>query len=389
MRVAIVAESFLPRINGVTNSVCRILEHLQAAGHEALLVAPGPGPATYAGAPILRTPAVALPFVPGFHVGVPNRRLDHVLRAWAPDVVHLASPFVLGAAGAAAACRVGIPYLAVFQTDIAGFARRYGLGSAEPAIWAWLRRLHDPAALTLVPSAATGEQLVGQGFTNLARWGRGVDTDRFAPRHRDPARRAALAPSGEVLVGYVGRLAPEKQVHLLEHVSDVPGTRLVIVGDGPSRRLLERRLPHAAFLGLRTGAQLSAAVASLDVFVHPGADETFCQSVQEAQAAAVAVVAAAAGGPLDLVDHGRTGLLHPPGDPAAMRAAVARLAADPGLRAACGEAARRAVLGRTWESVCGELVGHYTQAVRLGRVPDGRAAATATAAAAATAATAT
>jgi phosphatidylinositol alpha 1,6-mannosyltransferase len=91
---------------------------------------------------------VLLPFVPGFNVGVPRRRLDHVLRAWAPDVVHLASPFVLGAAGAAAACRVGIPYVAVFQTDIAGFARRYGLGSAEPAIWAWLRRLHDAAART-------------------------------------------------------------------------------------------------------------------------------------------------------------------------------------------------------------------------------------------------
>lgn len=211
----------------------------------------------------------------------------------------------------AAARHLSLPTVAVFQTDLAGFARRYSLWRrvGDDVIWSWLRRIHERADLTLVPSRAALAQLRQQRFPRLARWGRGVDVDRFHPRHRDDALRADLAADGEVLVGYVGRLAPEKRVDRLATLADLPGVRLVIVGAGPDERALRRALPDAAFLGFRSGHALAQAYASLDVFVHTGVDETFCQAVQEALASGVPVVAPAFGGPIDLVQPGRTGYL--------------------------------------------------------------------------------
>ena len=190
-------------------------------------------------------------------------------------------------------------------------------------------------------------------------WARGVDTVRFRPALRDDALRRELAPNGEVIVGYVGRLAPEKQVDLLAGVCGLDGVRVVVVGDGPSDGALRAALPGAVFLGRRTGDDLARVFASLDVFAHTGPFETFCQTVQEAMASGVPVVAPAAGGPLDLVDHGRTGLLVPPRDGDAVREAVRTLAARPALRAAYGAAGRAKVEGRTWAAVGDQLIGHY------------------------------
>ncbi|HXA63109.1 MAG TPA: glycosyltransferase family 1 protein [Streptosporangiaceae bacterium] len=356
------AESFLPRVNGVTNSVCRVLDHLAARGHDALVVAPAPGPDSYTGFPVRLVSGAALPFYPSFVVGLPSRRVEDALRDFAPDVVHLASPLVLGASGAAAARRLDIPAVAVFQTDVAGFARRYGLRGTDHVIWSWLRHIHDQTARTLAPSTSTLRELERWGIPRLALWGRGVDQERFHPRHRSAALRHELASGGEVLVGYVGRLAAEKRPHLLALLHDLPGVRLVVVGDGPEERRLRRQLPNAVFTGFRCGTELSELVASLDVFVHTGANETFCQAVQEALAAGVPVVAPAAGGPLDLVRPGENGLLYPPDDGAALRAAVATLVADGDERTRMGGQAFRSVRGRTWQAVCDALIGHYLEA---------------------------
>ncbi|RPK33609.1 GDP-mannose-dependent alpha-mannosyltransferase [Streptomyces sp. ADI93-02] len=195
-------------------------------------------------------------------------------------------------------------------------------------------------------------------------WPRGVDTVRFRPGLRDEALRRALAPGGEKIVGYAGRLAPEKHVELLAGACALPGVRVVVVGDGPSEASLRAALPGAVFLGRRTGEDLARFFASLDVFVHTGPYETFCQTVQEAMASGVPVVAPAAGGPLDLVAHGSTGLLVPPHDAGAVRDAVAALVADPARAEAFGRTARAAVEGRTWEAVGDQLLGHYDEVLR-------------------------
>lgn len=150
-------------------------------------------------------------------------------------------------------------------------------------------------------------------------------------------------------------------MELLAYTCELPGVRVVVVGDGPSLPGLRQALPRAVFLGRRTGSDLARIYASLDVFCHTGPFETFCQTVQEAMASGVPVVAPAAGGPLDLVDHGRTGLLVPPGDDLAVRTAVRLLHADPRLRVRYGTAARAAVAERTWEAVGDQLLDHYAQ----------------------------
>lgn len=361
LRVAVVTESFLPQVNGVTNSVCRVVEHLAATGHQAVVIAPGRGPVRYAGFPVLRLPGVSLPGYRSFSVGLPALRLmTAALRAFAPDVVHLASPVLLGHAAVEAARRWALPTVAVFQTDLAGFARRYGL-PADRVLWPWLHRIHAAVDRTLVPSAPTLRMLAERGFPRLHRWPRGVDGERFNPAHRDEELRRRIAPRGQVIVGYVGRLARDKRVALLSHLRQLRGVRLVVVGDGPERARLRRGLPEAVFTGQLTGARLSRIYASLDVFVHTGADETFCQAVQEALASGVPVVAPAAGGPLDLVRDGENGLLYDPRSVRELRAAVGRLVHNPGLRSRLAAAARPSVQGRSWRAVNELLVGHYLE----------------------------
>lgn len=369
MRVAIIAECFLPEVNGVTNSVLRILEHLERRGHRAMVIAPGRGlgwpgrpsgePDHYQATPVERVPGFALPLYRSLSVGIPTGRVLNLLEGFSPDIIHLAAPTVLGAAGVRAARLLGVPAVAVYQTDLAGFARRYGCSAAAPALWAWLGWVHRQADLTLAPSTAAAWELRHHGVGQVACWARGVDLERFHPEHRSPLLHRRLAPHGEVVVGYVGRLAREKQLHHLAYLQGIPGVRVVVVGDGPARAALERALPEVTFLGFLSGAALSQATATLDVFVHTGIDETFCQSIQEALASGVPVVAPASGGPLDLVSHGDNGWFYPANKPELLRGAVETLTHDEVRRRAMAARARPSVQARTWETLGDELLGHY------------------------------
>jgi phosphatidylinositol alpha 1,6-mannosyltransferase len=374
MRVAIVSESFPPDVNGVAHSVLRIAEHLVGRGHHPLVIAPEPasGLPRVAGRlpyPVVRVRSVAMPGYPTFRLGLPSRRIAEALVSHGTDVVHLAGPFFLGARGSAVAQHLRLPTVAVYQTDIPSYAAAYGQrraaavlrvnGLGEAAAWRWLRAIHNAADRTLAPSTASATALNEHGVERVWLWRRGVDAGRFDPAHRSAALRRALAPNGEILIGYVGRLAIEKRVELLAPVASLPGTRLVIVGSGPVEGVLRKAVPGAVFLGARHGAQLARIYASLDVFVHSGPYETFGQTIQEAAASGLPVVAPDAGGPADLVEHGRTGYLVAPHSASALAEAAGRLVAQPELRAAMGAAGRRAVLGRSWSAVCDELIAHY------------------------------
>jgi phosphatidylinositol alpha 1,6-mannosyltransferase len=362
MRVAIVTESFLPHVNGVTNTVRHTADRLLQSGHEVLIFAPGPGPATHGAATVTRVRSLPLPGYRSFPVGLPDASVERAVEQFAPHVVHLASPIMLGAVGLRAARRLGLPTVAVYQTDVGAFARQYGVRGL-PVIEKWVARIHRRASRTLVPSTTSLRQLDAWGVPELHLWRRGVSLDLFGPEHRSEELHDRFA-SGGVAIGYVGRLAAEKRVRRLAELADIPGTRLVVIGDGPLRPWLEQRLPTATFTGMLGGAELATAFASLDVFVHPGEAETFCQTVQEAQASVVPVVAPAAGGPLDLVDSGRTGLLYDPADRASLRAAVQHLVDDPDLRRTMAWRSRTQVLGRSWSHVVDELVDvHYAAVV--------------------------
>src|SRR5690348_12081441 len=190
MRVAIITESFPPDVNGVAHTVQRVAELLASYGHHPLVIAPQP-PARKRQQvkeesypfPVVRVPAVPLPGYPGFRLGLPGPRIRAALARHQPDIVHLASPVFLGAHGAAVARRLGLPAIAVYQTDLPSYARAYHLGRAGQAFaWRWLRGIHNGAARTLAPSTVTATGLLGQGIGNVWLWGaawtRGASTRR-------------------------------------------------------------------------------------------------------------------------------------------------------------------------------------------------------------------
>jgi phosphatidylinositol alpha 1,6-mannosyltransferase len=363
VRVAIVAESFLPNVNGVTNSVLRVIEHLRRTGHEVLVIAPdtprghSPADKIHDGIRVHRVPSRMFPKITSLPLGVPRPRMVGVLRGFEPDVVHLASPALLGYGGLHAARYLGVPTVAVFQTDVAGFAESYGIGVAARAAWAWTRHLHSRADRTLAPSTSAMENLAAHRIPRVHKWARGVDITGYAPSARDETLRRRWSPDGKPIVGFVGRLAPEKHVERLQVLAHRDDLQLVIVGDGVDQVKLQSTLPSALFTGALYGEQLATAYASMDVFVHPGEHETFCQAVQEAMASGVPVIAPDAGGPRDLVAPYRTGLLLPVDEfEAKLPESVEHLIAE---RQRYSVAARRSVLGRTWPAICDELLGHY------------------------------
>ncbi|MEV4153705.1 glycosyltransferase family 1 protein [Nocardia salmonicida] len=366
MRVAIVSESFLPNMNGVVNSVLRVLDHLDQHGHDAMIVAPDtlrgapPAPRFHGRFPVHRVPAMMVPKVSSLPVGLPQPGITAAIADFDPDVVHLASPFLLGAGGLAAATRLDLPTVAVYQTDVAGFAKSYGLGLAARAAWAWTRRIHEGATRTLAPSSAAAHDLAEHGIPRVHRWGRGVDIARFTPAARSAELRASWLGSGErLVVGFVGRLAPEKHVERLAALAGDPSIQLVVVGDGPERARLRRLMPDAVFTGELGGSELATHYASLDVMVHPGEHETFCQGVQEALSSGVPVIGPDAGGPRDLISHCRNGYLLPVDRFTELLPSAVSALRDAGQRGLFAVAARKSVLHRTWPAVCTELMGHY------------------------------
>ena len=365
MKIVIVSESFLPQLNGVTNSVIRVARHQRDLGHEVSIVAPTrPGP-EFEGIPVYVVPSIPLV---KFAVGIPSLALVNLLDRIGPDIIHVASPFALGAQAIAYAQRNSIASVAVYQTDIAGYLHRYGMAVAKPMVDRFVANTHNAATLTLAPTATAKDALAELGVKNLAVWGRGVDLEGFHPNNRFAddavAFRNTYAPNGERIIGYVGRLAAEKQVDRFRELVAIPDTRIVLVGDGPDRARLEGILPSdsVTFLGSLSGRALQVAYAAMDVFVHFGTEETFGQTIQEAQAAGLPVVAPRSGGPIHLIDTGVDGLLFDVDATESPRDAVQELVNNAALRSRMGEAGRRRVLGKSWEAVNDELSRHYDTA---------------------------
>ena len=362
VKIAIVSESFLPQLNGVTNSVIRVARHQRDLGHDVSIVAPTrPGP-EFEGIPVHVVPSIPLV---KFAVGIPSLALTNLLDRFTPDLIHVASPFALGAQAIAYAQRNAIASVAVYQTDIAGYLQRYGMSVAKPMVDRFVANTHNAATVTLAPTPIARDALTELGVKNLAVWGRGVDLDGFHPNNRFAddaiAFRQNYAPQGEQIIGYVGRIAAEKQVDRFRELVGIPNTRIVLIGDGQERARLESMLPSdsVTFLGSLSGRELHIAYAAMDVFVHFGTEETFGQTIQEAQAAGVPVVAPRSGGPIHLIDSGMDGILFDVNSTDSPRVAVQNLINDAELRSRMGEAGRRRVLGKSWEAVNDELTHHY------------------------------
>ena len=371
MRVALVTESFLPSLNGVTNSVLRVVETLKAQGHEVLIVAPTSESPEHEGFPVVTSPFVPLG---GFPVAIPTPAITQTLDRFAPDLIHAAAPFWLGGQSIAYAAKKGIPSVAVYQTDVAGYMERYGLEFAGPILEAITAAIHRPATISLAPTQDGKDFLHKIGIDTVELWGRGVDAELFHPERRTSASvrelRERFAPDGERIIGYAGRLAPEKQVARLMEVCGIPNTRVVIVGDGPDRLELEDRFAGypVTFTGRLSGEELADAYAAMDVFVHCGTEETFGQTIQEAHASGLPVIAPSKGGQRHLIREGVDGYLVDHTRWGSFRDKAWTLTQDDHLRHEMSQNARNAVVGKTWEKNNEALLRYYERALSAVRV---------------------
>jgi phosphatidylinositol alpha 1,6-mannosyltransferase len=372
MRIAIFAETFLPKWDGIANTLCYLLEHLAQRGHSALMFAPEGAPEEYAGTRIIGLPSIAFPFYRDLKFVPPIVNVADELEAFRPDVVHLVNLASLGLVGMHNAHDLDVPVVASYHTDMPGYARFYGMGLLENPIWAYFRWLHNQADLNLCPSYYTKRELEAHDFERVAVWGRGVDTERYNPAHRTPAWRERLTkgePERPLLI-YVGRLATEKRIEWLRPIVDLlPDAALAVVGDGPLREELETRFEgtHTVFTGYLEGQDLAAAYASGDLFVFPSASETFGNVVLEAMASGLPVIAAGAGGPVDHVRDEQNGYLSDPEDAYDFSMLVERALADPTRLAKMSRGARAYAETQTWEMILDGLLKQYAQVIEAHR----------------------
>ena len=292
-----------------------------------------------------------------------------------PDVVHVATPGPVGFCGLVVARLLGVPVVGSYHTELGPYALHLTRDLlVSGAVDVYVDWFYERCATVLAPTRGVADALETRGLPDVGVWGRGVDTALFNPGRSDEGLRERLLGGKEgPLVLSVGRVSHEKRISVLldafARVSRVcPGARLIVVGEGPARRELQRTAPAGTtFVGEAQGEALAAYYASADVFCFPSTTDTFGQVLLEAGASGLPVIAASAGGALELVSHGRTGLLVEPEVPGPLAAALLELAGDPLRRAALGAAGLAAAEQRTWDAAFAQLAGVYARV--LGHEP--------------------
>ncbi|MBK8066195.1 MAG: glycosyltransferase family 1 protein [Rhodanobacteraceae bacterium] len=298
MHVLMVTETYPPEVNGVALTVQCLRQQLLAAGHRVSLVRPRQA-CDHAPAPDeVHVRSLPIPRYPGLRFGLPaGRLLRRMLRTERVDAVYVATEGPLGWSAVRAAKACCVPVASGFHTRFDDYFRHYGAPFLERAAFAWMRRFHNRADTTLVPTTELRDWLLARGFARVQLLRRAVDTQRFHPQHRDPELRRRLGVSEcTPLVLHVGRLAPEKNLDLVvagfERIRALnPAARMLWVGDGPARAQLEREHPKHLFAGVLRGAELARHYASADMFLFPSVSETFGNVTLEALASGLTVCA--------------------------------------------------------------------------------------------------
>jgi glycosyltransferase involved in cell wall biosynthesis len=366
IRLAMCSDTFAPQVNGVARTLERMVqafEHRGGAIHVETVQVPDAIPDPR----VTRWESVPFWAYPQLRMAAPARaRMRSSFAAFRPTLVHATTPFGVGLAGRAAARVSGVPFVSSYHTSFSAYLRHYNLTALDAIAWPFQRWFHNSGLRTWAPSRLVAAELEQHGFTDVGIWARGVDPARFHPRFRSAAMRAEMgAHAHEMVVAYVGRLAPEKGVHTaIEAMRGVmaryPGrVRFALAGDGPDDARCRATAPAGTwFAGSLAGERLSAFYASADVFVFPSTTETFGNVVLEAMASGLPVVGPDVGATLELANE-RTALTFTAADAAALGAQVERLLHDPALRDEKRTAGLAVAASRTWDAVWDALVRDY------------------------------
>ena len=285
MRIAIVTDAWTPQVNGVVRTLQAVRTEIETMGHQVVVIAPD----SFVSMPCPTYPEIRLALARARVVG---RRIEQ----FGADAIHLATEGPLCLAARKYCLQRGLPFTTAYHTQFPDYvAARTGVNPNW--IWRYIRWFHTPAQAVLASTPTVAATLRNHGIDTVRAWGRGVD---FATFGTDGARDPAIAALDGPVQLYVGRVAVEKNIEAFLS-SRHPGAK-VVVGDGPARADLERRYPHAQFLGTRRGAALAAAYRAADVLVFPSRTDTFGLVMAEALACGTPVAAYPVAGPIDVLD---------------------------------------------------------------------------------------
>lgn len=373
MRIAIVTEVFLPKIDGVVTRLTRTLDQLAAMGHDVIIFAPGNPPDTYAGFPVYKLPSLSFWVYPEIKFAVPPVRFWKQIRDFDPDVIHAVNPIWTAALGVFAAKRDAYPLVCSYHTNVPDYVDALGIGWTRKMATGAIRWLHNQAQVNLCTSDPMITKASAMGIERLTLWPKAVDTEGYHPSKASMKARSQLTDNhpDAPLVTYIGRISKEKDLERLNNVmvlvrNQVPGARLGIVGGGPHLQKLQESFDPSftTFTGYLSGEELASAFASGDVFVFPSATETLGLVALESFASAVPVVGTNAGGIPFVIDEGKTGHLIPAdGSDEDWARAVIDLLQDPVRREKMGAAARQEAEKYSWRGSTEALVHAYEKAL--------------------------
>ena len=372
MRLTLVTETYFPQVNGVSRTLGQLVHYLRERGDDVQVIHPDYGDAPD-GADHHCVRSVVMPFYRDLHVPVPPfDGVRRAMRAFRPDLIHVATEATLGLSVLRFALRRRLPIVSSFHTNFDQYSGHYRVGWLKGVIWRYLRWFHNRTGETYVPSRSTIADLEQRGFERLSLWPRGVDSALFRadrPGRHEVRARLGFGPD-DVVIGYVSRIAAEKNVGYLAEALEIvarsrPQARFLFVGDGPSRAELQRRMgAHAHFVGYRKGEDLADHYAAADLFAFSSLTETFGNVILEAMASGLPVVALGAGGVADTVRSGVTGTLVAADAPAARFAdALVAYIDDAGMRRRTAEAARAYAADQSWSAIMASLRDRYSAVV--------------------------
>ena len=368
-KVAVLTESFLPKVDGVVKTAYLTIRYLQETGREVLVFAPDIAVHEVGKSKVIPLPSISVPYAPETRMALPNPLIARHITDFQPDMIHLFSPAAMAVNGMAMGRHLNIPVIANYQTDLPGYAGQYGYPMLSNPLSRWLRYIHNGCHLTLAPTQTVIQQLNTEGFRRVRHWGRGVNTVRFNPHHATQTMRDKLLngrDSDSLLCIYVGRLANEKRIDLLLHVAQLEGVALTIIGDGALREDLETLFAgtNTHFTGYLIGDELAQAFASADVFAFTGENETFGQVIQEAMASGLPSVVINSGGAPDVITDGETGIVVEP-TPQAFAAVIRYLRDTSSVRTMMGSKAREIAEQRPWSVLMAQIEGYYEEAYMM------------------------
>ncbi|MCM1982988.1 glycosyltransferase [Lyngbya confervoides] len=377
MRIALFTETFLPKVDGIVTRLCQTITFLQRFGHQVLVIAPEGGITEYNGSQVFGVSGMPLPMYPELKLALPRPAIGEAIEKFAPDLIHMVNPAVLGMAGLFYGKMWKIPLVASYHTHLPHYLKYYGFSMLEGLMWELIKLTHNQAQLNLCTSSAMIQELGDHGVERLDLWQRGVDIDQFHPDFYSPEMRSHLTQGNpeDPLLLYVGRLSPEKEIEAIKPVLErIPGARLALVGDGPHRSQLEDYFAGTStyFAGYMRGSTLASAFASADAFMFPSRTETLGLVLLEAMAAGCPVVAAAKGGITDIVEDGVNGFLFDPSPEAgtvAMLAATQRLLHNAEDRERVRRQARVEAERWGWKAATQQLERYYQSVLTPAKVP--------------------